>query len=97
MPVPTFTSRTALVTGAARGIGRAIAIALAEAGAGVAVNYRERKDEAERTVAAIGQTGARSAAFCADVADARAVAAMVADVEKAFVGLQIELAARSYK
>ena len=89
MPVPTFTSRTALVTGAARGIGRAIAIALAEAGAGVAVNYRERKDAAERTVAAIGQTGARSAAFCADVADARAVAVMVADVEKALGPIDI--------
>ena len=57
MSVPTFTSRTALVTGAARGIGRAIAIALAEAGAGVAVNYRERKDEAERTLVAIEQKG----------------------------------------
>src|SRR5262245_57482457 len=82
MSAPTFSSRTALVTGASRGIGRAIAIALAEAGANVAVNYRKRKDEAERTVAAIGQTGARAAAFCANVADGRAVAAMVADVEK---------------
>ncbi len=89
MPVPAFTSRIALVTGASRGIGRAVAIALAEAGAGVAVNYRSRTDEAERTVAAIVQAGARSAAFRADVADARAVAAMVAAVEQALGPIDI--------
>ena len=89
MSLPPFTSRTALVTGGSRGIGRAIAVALAEAGAAVAVNYRERKDEAERTVAAIVQTGARSAAFCADVTDARAVASMVADTEQALGPIDI--------
>jgi 3-oxoacyl-[acyl-carrier protein] reductase len=78
-----FTSRIALVTGASRGIGRAIAIALAEAGAHVAINYRSRKDDAEATVAAVKGTGRESAAFAADVTDARAVAAMVAGVEQA--------------
>src|SRR4029453_3532661 len=66
-----------------RGIGRAIAIALAEAGASVAVNYRQREEEAERTVEAIKQTGSPPAAFRADVAGARAGAAMVSEVEKA--------------
>ena len=50
---PDLIGRTALVTGASRGIGAAIAIALAEAGAAVAVNYRERADEAEAVVAKI--------------------------------------------
>jgi 3-oxoacyl-[acyl-carrier protein] reductase len=81
MPILTFTSRTALVTGASRGIGKAIAMALAEAGAHVAVNYRRRKDEADATVAAVRQMGRKSAAFGADVSDARAVAAMVSDIE----------------
>src|SRR5688572_18075227 len=78
-----FASRIALVTGASRGIGRAIAIALAEAGAQVAINYRQRKDAAEATVAAVKRRGRQSAAFAADVTDARAVAAMVSGVEQA--------------
>ncbi len=83
MSAPSFASRIALVTGASRGIGKAIALALAEAGADVAVGYRERKDEAQATVAAIAKLGCRSAAFGGDISDGKAVAAMVANVEKA--------------
>jgi 3-oxoacyl-[acyl-carrier protein] reductase len=82
MSIPAFTSRTALVTGASRGIGKAIAIALADAGARVAINYRQRKEDAEGAVAAARRTGRESAAFAADVTDARAVAAMVSNIEK---------------
>ena len=89
MAASTLTARTALVTGASRGIGKAIAIALAEAGADVAVNYRRRKDDAAATVAAIEQLGRRSAAFAADVSDARDIAAMVASVEKALGPIDI--------
>lgn len=89
MPAPTLTARTALVTGASRGIGKAIAIALAEAGADVAVNYRQRNDEAEATVAAIRQLGRKSTAFGADVSDAQAVAAMVLNIEKALGPIDI--------
>ena len=78
MPLNTdLTRRVALVTGASRGIGRAIAIALAEAGADVAVNYRERTDDALAVVADIQALGRRSVAVAADVSDGAAVADMV--------------------
>ncbi len=74
---PDLNGRTALVTGASRGIGAAIAMALAEAGAAVAVNYRERADEAEAVVAKIREFGGRAVAIAADVSQAAAVAKMV--------------------
>jgi 3-oxoacyl-[acyl-carrier protein] reductase len=74
---PELKGHTALVTGASRGIGAAIAIALAEAGAAVAVNYRQRADEADAVVAKIEETGGRAIAVAADVSQAAAVAAMV--------------------
>ncbi len=70
-------ARTALVTGASRGIGKAIAVALAAAGANVAVNYRERKAEAEDTVNAIRALGRKAGAFQADVSSAKAVADLI--------------------
>lgn len=82
MPMPPLNSRTALVTGASRGIGKAIAIALAEAGVNIAVNYRQRKSDAEATVAAVGQMGRKATAFGVDVSDAKAVATMISTIEK---------------
>lgn len=67
----------ALVTGASRGIGAAIAVALAEAGAVVAVNYRERADDAETVVGKIKGMGGRAIAVAADVSQAASVANMV--------------------
>jgi 3-oxoacyl-[acyl-carrier protein] reductase len=78
----TLAGRTALVTGASRGIGRAVALSLAEAGAAVAVNYRERAAEARDVVAAIRRDGGKAMDVAADVSDARAVAEMVAAVER---------------
>lgn len=85
----TLTSRTALVTGASRGIGKAIAFALAEAGANVAVNYRERKAEAEETVKAIKALGRKAVAFQADVSNAKAVADLIRHVETALGPIDI--------
>jgi len=69
--------RVALVTGASRGIGRAVAISLAEAGAAVAVNYLERATEARNVVEAIRGGGGRATAAAADVSKAAAVSEMM--------------------
>ena len=74
---PDLSGHTALVTGASRGIGAAIAIALAEAGAAIAVNYRQRADEADAVVAKIREFGGRATGIAADVSQAAAVAKMV--------------------
>lgn len=76
-----LTDKVALVTGAGRGIGKAIALALAEAGADVAVNYRSRHSEADETCAAIRKLGRRSVATQADVSVAADVGRMVTTVE----------------
>ncbi|MBO0738263.1 MAG: SDR family oxidoreductase [Alphaproteobacteria bacterium] len=70
-------SRVALVTGASRGIGAAIALALAEAGAAVAINYRERAKEAETIAARIRESGAQALIVGADVSRPGPVVAMV--------------------
>ena len=75
-----LTGRTALVTGASRGIGAAIALALAGAGATVAINYRERTAEAATVAAAITASGGRATIVQADVSNGEAVAAMVEHV-----------------
>ena len=74
--------RTALVTGASRGLGRAIALRLAAAGAAVAVNYRERAEAAEAVVREIEAQGGRALAVRADIADGAGVREMVARVTK---------------
>jgi 3-oxoacyl-[acyl-carrier protein] reductase len=79
--IPNLSDRVALVTGASRGIGRAVALALAAAGADIAVNYRRQEVAADEVAAAIRATGRRAIAVPADVSDRGAVAAMIGRIE----------------
>jgi 3-oxoacyl-[acyl-carrier protein] reductase len=69
--------RIAVVTGASRGIGRAVAEALARAGAGVVVNYTSRADDAVAVAAGIKASGGRAEVFQADVSRPDQAAALV--------------------
>ena len=75
-----LTGRIALVTGASRGIGRAIAVALAQSGADVAVNFRNRATEALDVIETIHALGRRAIAVPADVSRSDAVSEMVRTV-----------------
>jgi 3-oxoacyl-[acyl-carrier protein] reductase len=81
--------RIALVTGAARDVGREIALSLAAEGATVAVNYRGSSEEAASLVAEIAARGGTAKAYQADVADFAAVKAMVEAIVQDFGGLNI--------
>jgi 3-oxoacyl-[acyl-carrier protein] reductase len=70
-------NKVSLVTGASRGIGRAIAIALAEKGSDVIVNYAGSKEKAEEVVARIKELGRQAIAIQADVSNQEAVENMV--------------------
>jgi 3-oxoacyl-[acyl-carrier protein] reductase len=84
-----FAGKVALVTGAARNIGRAIALSLAAGGATVAVNTRSNMAEARGVVDEIKALGADGEAYAADVADPAQVRAMVDAVIKRFGRLDI--------
>jgi len=76
---PSFelTGRAALVTGAARGLGRAIAVAVAEAGADVALGVRERRADVDELVEKIERVGRKAFVVQLDVSDRRQIASGV--------------------
>lgn len=81
--------KVALVTGAARDVGREIALGLAAEGAAVAVNYRGSKDQAEAVVAEIERSGGKAIAYHADVSDFAAVQDMIGKIVADFGHLNI--------
>ncbi|HCU7402506.1 TPA: 3-oxoacyl-[acyl-carrier-protein] reductase [Staphylococcus aureus] len=82
-------TKSALVTGASRGIGRSIALQLAEEGYNVAVNYAGSKEKAEAVVEEIKAKGVDSFAIQANVADADEVKAMIKEVVSKFGSLDV--------
>ncbi|MCI8858262.1 MAG: 3-oxoacyl-[acyl-carrier-protein] reductase [Lachnospiraceae bacterium] len=75
-----FEGKTALVTGASRGIGKAIAKALAAEGAMVIVNYNGSQEAAEQTVTEIQAEGGQAVSYGCSVADSEAVEAMMKQI-----------------
>lgn len=82
----------ALVTGASRGIGKAIALQLARDGHDVAVGFLERKDAADEVVSQVEDLGRRAVALAADVSDSEAVERLAADVENQLGSIDVLIA-----
>ena len=85
-PAFVLRGRTALVTGASRGIGAAVALGLARAGANVAVHFNSHREGADAVVSAAREAGATAEAFGCDVTDESAVRALVRAVDGHFGG-----------
>jgi len=82
-------NQTAIVTGASRGIGRAIALKLGSLGAAVAVNYVHQAPQAEAVAAAIRETGGRAIAVCADVRKVAEIEGLFDRTVETFGGVNI--------
>ena len=85
----TLEGKTALITGAGRNLGRAMALAFAEAGAKLVLNARASRDELEAVAEEVRALGSEALPLLADVGDAQAVARMVAQALAWAVGVDI--------
>jgi 3-oxoacyl-[acyl-carrier protein] reductase len=81
--------KTALVTGAARGIGKAIALRLAREGYSVAVHYHTSHSDAQTTCQELEALGVKAVALQADVRDPKAATALVQQATQALGGLGV--------
>jgi NAD(P)-dependent dehydrogenase (short-subunit alcohol dehydrogenase family) len=84
-----LTGKVALVTGSSRGIGADTVRCLAEAGANVVINYRNKAPRAERLAGQLRELGVEVLVVGADLTDPESVAAMFAEVQSVFGGLDI--------
>ncbi|MCH5158201.1 MAG: SDR family oxidoreductase [Clostridiales bacterium] len=81
--------KTAIITGASRGIGKACAIGLAKAGYTVVINYSRSKEEAEKVLATVKENGGDGMIYCADVTDKKQVNEMIRTVDKTYGGIDL--------
>ena len=81
--------KTALVTGASRGIGRAIAIALAGAGADIIFTYNSSPNDAEKTTAAIVANGKKAQAKKVDISDEKAITSLFKEFDESNIAIDI--------
>ncbi len=79
-----LTGKTAVITGASKGIGASIALAFAKEGANVVVNYARAKDDAEKVIANMNGSGGKAIAVQADVSKKADVDKLFAEATKAF-------------
>jgi len=84
-----LTGKVALVTGASRGMGRAVALALAEAGADIVLNFAKSRPAADEAAGAIADLGRRVAEVQADITEPDDIAAMLEWVEQTFGRLDV--------
>ncbi|HRJ44181.1 MAG: SDR family oxidoreductase [Caldilineaceae bacterium] len=89
-------SKTALVTGGAQRVGKAIALELAKAGANLVINYNSSAAAAQETVAEAGAFGVQALAVQCDISDLSAVQAMVGQIRQHFGGLDILVNSADY-
>src|SRR5215831_8165879 len=89
--MPDLDSKTALVTGASRGIGRDIAVRLAADGALVAVHYASNDAAAKQTVAAIEQAGGQAFLICCELGHNGDLDRLFADLEAELSGVPLDI------
>ena len=84
-----LTNKNAIVTGASRGIGKAVALKLAALGANVAVVYAGNAEKANETVAEIESLGVKAKAYCCDISSFDSAKELIASVIEEFGGVDI--------